>query len=126
MTNKQRRRLSLSKITANKTVSEAVKAIDPSVYIAEMSNIFWKYQSFTNLSQSDCETHLDNAVDLTDDIINDKELYREAFKLSCTLDHSIYDMLHLMLARRHNATLLTIDKKLLKNAEQNSVTIWKN
>lgn len=34
-TNKQRRRLLLSKITANKTVSGAVKAIDPMVWIHE-------------------------------------------------------------------------------------------
>ena len=35
VTNKQRRRLLLSKITSNKTVSEAVKAIDPLVWIHE-------------------------------------------------------------------------------------------
>lgn len=35
VTNKQRRRLLLSKITANKTVSGAVKAIDPLVCIHE-------------------------------------------------------------------------------------------
>jgi len=106
-------------------LNDAEWVIAPSVYIAEMSNVFWKYQSFTNLSQADCETHLDNAIDLPDDLVNDKELYREAFKLGCTLDHSIYDMLYLVLARRHNATLLTMDKKLLKDAEQSGVTIWK-
>ena len=35
VTNKQRRRLLLSKIKANKTVSEAAKAIDPLVWIHE-------------------------------------------------------------------------------------------
>jgi len=35
VTNKQRRRLLLSKITTNKTASEAVKAIDPLVWIHE-------------------------------------------------------------------------------------------
>ena len=35
VTNKQRRRLLLSKITANKTVSETTKAIDPLVWIHE-------------------------------------------------------------------------------------------
>ena len=35
VTNKQRRRLLLSKITANKTVSQAVKAIDPMVWTHE-------------------------------------------------------------------------------------------
>ena len=107
-------------------LNDAEWVIAPTIFIAEMSNVFWKYQSFTDLSQADSETHLDNAIDLPDDLINDKELYREAFKLGCTLDHSIYDMLYLVLARRHNATLLTMDKKLLKSAEKSSVTIWKD
>ena len=107
-------------------LNDAEWVIAPTVYIAEMSNVFWKYQSFTDLPQADCETHLDSAIDLPDDVINDKELYREAFKLGCTLDHSIYDMLYLVLARRHNATLLTMDKKLLRNAQQSGVTTWKS
>ena len=90
-----------------------------------MSNVFWKYQNFTDLSQGECEIHLDTAIELPDDLINDKELYREAFKLGCTLDHSIYDMLYLVLARRHNAALLTMDKKLLRNALQSDVNTWK-
>ena len=105
-------------------LSDAEWVIAPTVYVAEMSNVFWKYQSFTDLSQTDCETHLDNAIGLPDDLINDKELYREAFKLGCTLDHSIYDMLYLVLARRHNAILLTMDKKLLKNAQRSDVKTW--
>lgn len=107
-------------------LTEAEWVIAPSVYVAEISNVFWKYQSFTDLSQAECETHLDTAIALPDDLINDKDLYREAFKLGCTLDHSIYDMLYLILARRHNATLLTMDKKLLRNAQQSGVTVWEN
>lgn len=106
-------------------LAEAEWVIAPTVYVAEMSNVFWKYQNFTDLSQEDCENHLDASIALPDDLINDKELYREAFKLGCTLDHSIYDMLYLVLARRHNATLLTMDKKLLCNAQQSNVNIWK-
>jgi predicted nucleic acid-binding protein len=36
----------------------------------------------------------------------------EAFKLGCTLDHSIYDMFYVVLARRNSARLLTMDNKL--------------
>lgn len=114
-----------SSATLMTLLAEAEWVIAPTVYVAEMSNVFWKYQNFTDLSQEDCEKHLDAAVALPDDLINDKELYREAFKLGCTLDHSIYDMLYLVLARRHNGTLLTMDKKLLRNAQQSNVSIWK-
>ena len=104
-------------------ISEADWVIAPTVYVAEMTNVFWKYQKHTDLSESDCEQHLDHVIALPDDLINDKDLYREAYKLGCTLDHSTYDMLYLVLARRHNATLLTMDKKLKLKAQESNINI---
>ena len=37
------------------------------------------------------------------------------------LDHSIYDMIYLVLARRNNATLLTMDQTLVAAAEKAGV-----
>lgn len=104
-------------------IAEADWVIAPTVYVAEMTNVFWKYQKHTDLSESDCERHLDHAIALPDDLINDKDLYREAYKLGCILDHSTYDMLYLVLARRHNATLLTMDKKLKLKAQESNINI---
>lgn len=103
-------------------IAEADWVIAPTVYIAEMTNVFWKYQKHTDLSESDCEQHLDHAIALPDDFINDRDLYREAYKLGCTIDHSTYDMLYLILARRQNAILLTMDKKLRLKAKESNVT----
>ena len=53
--------------------------------------------------------------------VNELQLYRESFKLGCMLDHSVYDMIYLVLARRNNATLLTMDQRLVASAEKAGV-----
>jgi len=96
----------------NKVVREADWVIAPTLFISEVTNVFWKYQKFANHPYANCEKSIEQAISLPDEYFNELDLYREAFKLGCTLDHPIYDVLYLVLARRHSATLLTMDKKL--------------
>lgn len=100
-----------SKLLTNK-IQQADWVIAPSLFVSEVTNVFWKYQKFADYSYADCEKNIEQAITLPDDYINDIELYREAFNMSCMLNHPVYDMLYLVLARRNNATLLTMDKKL--------------
>ena len=93
-------------------VREADWVVAPTLFIAEVSNVFWKYQKFVDYPYPDCERDIEQAIALPDEYVNEIELYREAFKLGCTLDHPIYDMLYVVLARRNSARLLTMDKKL--------------
>ncbi len=106
----------LQKKLSDKLIDVIVKAdwvISPSLYIAEVNNVFWKYQKFSNLEFEICDRHIEQTIRLVDDFIHDKELYREAFALACQENHSVYDMLYLTLARRNNAVLLSLDKKLI-------------
>ncbi len=104
-------------------IAAADWVITPTLFIAEVTNIFWKYQKLADFPFAVCEKGIEQAVSLPDDFVNERELYREAFKLACNLSHSVYDMLYLTVARRNNATLLTMDKKLLKTAQKCSVEI---
>ncbi len=97
--------------------------ISPYLFIAEVANVFWKYQKLAGFPFLICETAMEKAIGLPDDYINEHELYREAFKLASTMNHSVYDMLYLVVARRHNATLLTLDKKLIKVACKCSISV---
>jgi predicted nucleic acid-binding protein len=107
----------------SKIVVEATWVIAPTLFISEVTNTIWKYQQFDNFPYRSCEKVLEQALALPDDFINEMDLYREAFKLSCTLNHPVYDMLYLVVARRNNGTLLTLDKKLMKAAIKCSVDI---
>ncbi len=100
---------------------QATWVITPTLFISEVTNTLWKYQNFTDIPYESCERALEQALALPDDFINEHDLYREAFKLSCTLNHPVYDILYLISARRHNGTLLTLDKKLGKLATKCSI-----
>lgn len=95
--------------------------IAPNLYIAEITNVFWKYHTFQDLPADICETCIENALMLPDDYAAETDLYREAFALACNTQMTVYDMFFLVLARRHNAFLATMDKKLKNTAENQSV-----
>ena len=97
-------------------IAEADWVIAPHLFVAETSNTVWKYHKYADLSSRDCERLLESALTLPDDLIDEHDMYREAFRLSCTLDHPVYDMLYLVTARRHDAMLLTLDRKLIRAA----------
>ncbi len=104
-----------------KYVTEADWVITPTLFISEVTNTIWKYQKFADLTYHSCEKALEQALALPDNFINELDLYREAFRLSCTLNHPVYDMLYLLTARRNNGLLLTLDKQLIKTAVKCSV-----
>ena len=104
-------------------LGEADWVIAPTLFIPEVTNVFWKYQRLTDLSVRACAQALDRAMALPDDFIDEQDFFREAFKLACTVDHSVYDIMYLITARRHNAVLLTLDKKLVRLAKDCSVEI---
>jgi predicted nucleic acid-binding protein len=104
-----------------KAVREADWVIAPTLFVVEVTNVFWKYQKFVDYPYPDCERDIEQTIALPDQYINEIDLYREAFKLGCILDHPIYDMLYVVLARRNNARLLTMDKKLIMAAHKADV-----
>jgi len=107
----------------SKLVIEADWVIAPTLFISEVANTVWKYQKLADIPYRFCEKALEQAIALPDDFINEHDLYREAFKLSCSLNQSVYDMLYLVTARRNNGILLTLDKKLIQAAIKCSVDI---
>jgi len=95
----------------------------PGLFIAEVSNVFWKYYKFGNLPLEQCEKAIEYAVDLPDEYCDDRALYREAFSLGCKVGKPVYDMFYLVLARRNNGYLLTLDKSLATEAKKQSLRV---
>jgi len=96
--------------------SELVLA--PDTFPSEITNAFWKYGSYSDLPIEKCEKGIDYCLDLVDDYINTKNLCREVFSESIKTEHPAYDLFYLVLARRHNACILTKDKKMIKTASE--------
>ena len=104
-------------------LTEAKWVLTPTLYISEVSNVFWKYHNFQNLPQDKAEQGIELALKLPDSLADDRELFKEAFSMSCITKHSVYDMMYLVLARRNNAILLTKDRRLKTIAKKHDVRI---
>ena len=96
----------------NATYEKASWVIAPDLYIAEISNVLWKYYKSGLISHMECIQYVEDGIDLIDDYFPSKELWREALGEGIKNTHSIYDMYYAILARRNDATLITNDSKL--------------
>ncbi len=108
-----------------KLLSEARWVLAPTLFVAEVTNAFWKYHAFQDLPQDKASAGIKLALDLPDSLADDTELQVEAFALSCLTRHSVYDMIYLVLARRNAALFLTKDKALKKLAAKHGVRVVK-
>lgn len=95
----------------------------PSLYISEVSNVMWKYNSIQNYSAEKLTHKANHLVKLIDEFIPTDELYEEAISLACQLDHPAYDAMYLVASRRRNSTLITLDKKLIQAAQKVNIPV---
>jgi predicted nucleic acid-binding protein len=96
----------------NTTYEKASWVIAPDLYIAELSNVVWKYHKSGLISHIECIQYVEDGIELIDDYFPSKELWKEALGEGIKNTHSIYDMYYAVLARRNDATLITNDNKL--------------
>ena len=93
-------------------MAEEGKIVTPSLYPIEVANAAWKYVHVGHLSEQQARELIEFALALPDEIAPAEDLLKEAFVQGVRADHSIYDMVYMVLARRHGATMFTNDRKL--------------
>jgi predicted nucleic acid-binding protein len=95
----------------------------PELFVPEVVNTIWKYHQFEHLSLSVCDGALEAALGLVDALVSSKEIYGEAFLLARTTRRPAYDMFYVALARREDATFLTTDSALKKEAKRQGIHV---
>jgi len=95
-----------------KIYQDASWIIAPELFIAEISNVLWKYQKANILSHNECFQYTETGISLIDDYCDLKDIWKEAQGEGIKNSHSVYDMYYAILARRNDAILLTNDKQL--------------
>lgn len=93
-------------------LERAMLVAAPDLFVAEVCNALWKYHRADLLSGERCEQLLSHALALPDRLEPAPALYLEAFAVACRHNHPVYDALYLVLARRINAAILTMDRRL--------------
>lgn len=87
----------------------------------EIGNAAWKWARIGDLSAEDSSSPFQNALDMVDGFASTEPLPGEAIHEAIRCEHSVYDMLYLVLARRNGATLFTLDKRLCRLCRANGV-----
>lgn len=94
------------------TIDTSDVVIAPDLFVAEVSNAIWKYVKAGVIDSDEGCRVIERAVGLVDSFEPCMNLYREAYSLSVVHIHPVYDALYLVLARRHNAFIATLDRRL--------------
>ncbi len=105
------------------SLEQASKVITSDLYKAEVTNILWKYVKAKLLTKDAALQRLQYCLDLIDEYIDITENNQESLIESIRLDHSVYDVLYLTIARRNGAILITQDKKLKDIARDQGIGI---
>ena len=100
---------------------DAPEVLAPTLFFAEVGSSFAKYVKAGAMDEKLALRHIEATIDLVDTMVPIEELYLEAFCEALRWGHSIYDMLYFVLARRHGARLVTLDKRLTSICEQAGV-----
>jgi predicted nucleic acid-binding protein len=106
-----------------KLLQEATLVIAPDLYIAELTNTFWKYYRAHILTKDECVQYIKDGISYVDKFIDGKELWQEAFLEGIHNNHSIYDMFYMVVARRNGGILITNDSVLAAICRDNNIQI---
>ncbi|MGI2323700.1 MULTISPECIES: type II toxin-antitoxin system VapC family toxin [Methylococcus] len=90
----------------------------PALFHSEIANTLWKYVRFGNLDRETALTCYEEAIGLVDAFETDEQLATEAISAAIQYSHPVYDLLYVILARRHGCKVLTADKKLISLIEK--------
>ncbi len=86
----------------------------PVLFRVEVLNTFWKYVYTNKMTFDEAKENIEDAVDLVDEFCDLDDMADEVFAEAVNTKHSVYDLFYLVLARRHGATLFTVDQKLIE------------
>ena len=104
-------------------LNDADWVIAPSLFIYEASNALWKYHEYQNYSKEDIMKKIEYLYKMVDQFIDAKDIFEEALPLSCKISHPAYDAMYLVTSRRKNATLVTLDKRLVRAAKSIDIPV---
>jgi predicted nucleic acid-binding protein len=93
-------------------LEEVVVVTAPDLFCSEVANALWKYVKAGELSPDLAVPRLEEGLALVDSLIPERLLAPEALVAAIRHQHSVYDMMYAVLARRSGAMVITMDRPL--------------
>ncbi|HUR80334.1 MAG TPA: type II toxin-antitoxin system VapC family toxin [Thermoanaerobaculia bacterium] len=98
-------------------VRAASVVLAPELFVAEVANGLWKYVIAGELAIESAPGALREALSLVAQFEGTAVLAVDALREAAARRHSVYDMFYVVLARREQATLLTLDNRMRELAQ---------
>ena len=102
-------------------IADCEKTIAPEFFCEEAAQVAWKYAHIGVLDCAGAFDMMRATVGCVDEFFSNRSLAEEALAEAVRLDHSLYDMLYFVLARRTASLLLTCDHQLARLCNDNNV-----
>ena len=103
-------------------ISPNVDVVVPTHFYVEFLNVLSKYIRGGDLTYEQALSYYDSIDSLITKFVEPKSYAKEVLAEATKLKHPAYDMFYFVLARRYNAVLLTVDKRLADLCAQNRVS----
>jgi predicted nucleic acid-binding protein len=84
----------------------------PPIYVSEVANALWKYVRAGTTPLEGALEQLADAQEIIDRYVSLDADMPEILRAAARVNHPIYDLLYLTLAKRLNADLVTLDRRL--------------
>ena len=107
----------------NREIERADTVIAPEIYISEISNVAWKYNKIAGFSNEESLNLSEDGINLIDQFVPVINIWKESLREAMNNDHTVYDCLYAVCARRNDGLLLTKDKNLKHLCDQLRVNI---
>jgi len=104
-------------------LSRATEVVAPEHYVVEVTSGLWKYVIAKELVVREAVSRLDVAFGFVERYESSAALADEALREAAARRHSVYDMFYVVLARRENAALVTVDSRLRKLEKSMGVAV---
>jgi len=95
----------------------------PELYFSEATNTAWKYHRFTGIDETISLMMAKNAIQLVGAFFPLHSLWLDAFQIACKYSHPAYDCFYLALAQQENASLMSLDKRMISLAKELNIPI---
>ena len=100
---------------------KASGVVSPDLFVSEISKVLWKYHQKKLITHEECVQYVEDGINLIDDFVDARDLWKEALGEGIRNNHSIYDMYYLVLTRRNDGTLITNDGPLAGICEKQGI-----
>jgi predicted nucleic acid-binding protein len=105
-------------------LEDVAVVIAPDLFCSEVANALLKYVRAGDLTLDLAMTRFEQCMGLADSLIPERTLAPEALVAAARYQHSVYDMMYAVLARRSGATVITMDRRFARRLREMEIETY--